>query len=75
MEVILVIAEFNKNENAVSEKRINTVDSYDRACNWLNNETRPAMFFIDGMQNHDRFLDLCCSYNPEYWKEYKKVID
>ncbi len=75
MKIHLIIVQYNKVKNAVSEHRIKTVHSIEEAEIWLNNIFKPAMFYIDGMQNHDRFLDLCCLYNSEYWIEYKKIID
>lgn len=75
MNIILVTAKFIPSKNAVAEYRKNMVHSIDDAERWLNNINKPAMFYIDGMQNHDRFLDLCCVFNKLYWKEYKKIID
>jgi len=75
LNINLVIAEFNETQNAVKEFRVKTVHSIEKAEKWLANKSKPAMFYLDGMQNHDRFLDLCCCYNSKYWAEYKKVID
>jgi len=75
MKINCVIAQYHKDQNAVAEYRVKTLHDIESAEDWLNKTNKPAMFYIDGMQNHDRYLDLCCLYNSKYWAEYKKVVD
>ena len=75
MNVNCVVAKYDSENNAVAEHLKKTFHNIEDAESWLKNENKPAMIYIDGMQNHDAFLDLCCSYNSQYWLEYKKVKD
>ena len=75
MNIHCVIAEYVPHINATKETRVKTVHSIEEAEQWLESTKDPAMTYIDGMQNHDAFLTLCCSFNAAYWKEHKKEID
>ena len=74
-KAVMVRAKFDPDHNAVRENVIRRTDNMKEAESWLNMESGPAMIFIDGMQNHDRFLDMFCVFNKKYWEEYKKVKD
>ena len=75
MNIHCVIAEYVPNVNATKETRVKTVHSVNEAEIWINKQSKPAMTYIDGMQNHDAFMSMCCMHNSKYWKEHRKEID
>lgn len=70
-----VVAEYMPKQNATKETKVKTVHSIEEAEAWINSINKPAMTYIDGMQDHDRFMDLCCLYNKKYWSEHRKERD
>ena len=75
MNIHLVTAKYNSSVNAVAEFRRGIVHTIEEAKAWLNKINKPAMIYIDGMQDCYCFISLGCIFNSLYWAEYKKVID
>lgn len=73
-------AKYDPDVNAVREDIVKEFDrlEWKKAEQWLDKMEQkkiPAYFYMDGMQDHDAFLDFFHPTNSYYWKEYKKVID
>ena len=75
MKINLVTAKYNPKHNAVEEIRTGTTNSIKEAVKWLNKQIKPAMFYIDGLQNTDHWFTFGYVNNTQYFSEYKKVID
>ena len=70
-----IVAKYDKKHNATAEFRVKTLHDYNQAEKWLTKINKPAMFYIDGLQNTDSFLTFGCKYNEMYWNEHRKEID
>jgi len=70
MKVRMIIAEYHKDVNMVSEHRAGTSAILKLAELWLHLINKPAMIYIDGSQETDYPQ---YSANDLYHKEYAKI--
>ena len=80
MNIKCVTAKYDPKVNAVREYTAKEFDrlEWKEAEYWLNEmelKRIPAYFYMDGMQNHDAFLNFFCPKNSFMKKEYRKIID